>query len=96
MQRRGRLTLFFVVIPATVLAVLLLRNVLYDDEVVQTSARARACAGRSASCSPRLSRLIKTPLFHEIRYTVGRDRLDVRCSRALYVAGDYVCRLLDN
>jgi hypothetical protein len=94
MERRGRLTLFFIVIPAAILAVLLLRNVFVDEQIVGTAARARACAGQGAGCSPRLSRLVKTPLYHEVRYTVGREQLDVRCRRALYVVGDYECAVI--
>ncbi len=89
MSSRGRWLV--IVIPAAIVGALLLRNVLADDAAVLALARDRACEGRPGSCSPRMSQLIKTPLFHEIRYTVGGKQRDVRCRRSLYVIGDYAC-----
>jgi hypothetical protein len=93
LDRRSRLGLFVIVLPATIIAGLLLRNVLSDDTTVEPLARARACDGRPQRCSPRMSRLIKTPLYHEIRYSVGRAQVDVRCTRVYYVLGDYHCQI---
>jgi hypothetical protein len=94
MHPRGRWSLFVIVIPAGIIGLLLLRNVLADDAPVQALARERACEGRARGCTPHMSRLIKTPLYHEIRFSVGGGRRDVRCSRAFYVLGDYQCRVL--
>jgi hypothetical protein len=92
MDRRGRLSFFLIVLPAAIITALLLRNFYSDDAEVERLARARACDGRTTRCSPRMSRLIKTPLYKEIRFAVGRNQVDVRCSRAYYALGAYHCR----
>jgi hypothetical protein len=94
MEGRGRWTRFLLVIPATIVAILLVRNVLSESAAVERLARARACEGRRQRCEPRMSRLIKTPLYHEIRFILGGDPLDVRCTRELYLVGDYGCRVV--
>jgi hypothetical protein len=94
MDRGSRLGLIFITIPAAVIAGLLIYNVLGDHPSVERLAREQACQGRPKRCAPRMSRLIKTPLYHEVRYAVGRDWVDVRCRRPYVVTGDYQCRVV--
>jgi hypothetical protein len=83
--RLALLLLFLVVLGASV------RNVFVDAGVVEAEARAEACRGRGPRCSPALTRLLRTPLFQDLRFLSAGDTIEVRCRRSLYLVGNYAC-----
>src|SRR5262245_16687782 len=53
-----------------------------DDRAIEADARTVACAGRGPKCHAALARLLKTPIWQDLRFRVGRDTVDVRCTRS--------------
>jgi hypothetical protein len=82
--------LFLLLVVAIVAAAVV--NVYGDGTAVEQLARRTACAGRTAECKARMTRVARTPFFHEIQFEEPHgSTMTVRCQRAFYLVGDYSC-----
>jgi hypothetical protein len=88
---RIRIGLVFAAV-VTVVVVLAVLGVVRDDPRVETMARAQACAGR-ANCRAAKTRIMRTAFFQDHQFRVGAATVDVRCTRSLYLVGEYSCRV---
>ena len=67
------------------------RNVYGDSKPVEELAKKTACAGQGPRCAADLGRMMKTPFFIEFGLRRAKGQVDVRCSRAWVLLGDYGC-----
>jgi hypothetical protein len=67
-------------------------NVMADNHDVEEMAKALACAGDPA-CKPQTTRMEKSPLGQSFSISTQKRAVDVRCVRALILAGAYSCEL---
>ena len=89
MYRVVRVPLLLLVIAIAATAIV---NVYGDGSAVEQLARRAACAGRTAECKARMTRVARTPFFHEIQFEEPRgNTVTVRCQRSFYLVGDYSC-----
>ncbi|MGK3962406.1 hypothetical protein WMF38_56030 [Sorangium sp. So ce118] len=79
-------------------------NVFSDNADVERRAALVACGeeaapgapeGRRASdgCRAQVTRLERTPFGQTFEFTTAKRTVDVRCERALVLAGEYGCKL---
>lgn len=80
----------FVIIAIVIAGVV---NVYADAGPIERMARARACEHHGSPCKERLGRVLRTPFFHDLDFTVGGRSVTVRCSRSFIFFGDYACAI---
>jgi len=68
-------------------------NVFADAGPIERMARARVCERHGAPCRERLTRVMRTPFFHDLDFADGGKTVTVRCRRAYVFFGDYGCAL---
>lgn len=66
-------------------------NVLGDNSAVLARAEAEACAGAKPPCRASLARLLRSAFGQEIDYRVARQTVRIRCTRSLFLVGEYSC-----
>jgi hypothetical protein len=89
-KRAFQLLVFVLCVGFSVAAVY---NVLSDNTEVERKAKAAACQGKGDACAPFLSRLSRTPLGEALVYDLGKTQVEVRCTRAYVLAGEYACAI---
>jgi hypothetical protein len=62
-----------------------------DNRPVEAKAQALACEGRGPTCSARLTRLARTPLWQDLQFRVSKETVEIRCVRRAYILGEYTC-----
>ena len=82
--------LSFVIIAVVIAGVV---NVYADAGPIERMARARVCERHAPPCKERLGRVLRTPFFHDLDFTVGGRSVTVRCNRSFVFVGDYACAL---
>ena len=90
MRRAFQTILFLLCLVFSVAAAV---NVLGDNAEVEAMAKAIACAGEGATCRPQTTRMERTPLAQSFEFMTAKRKVEVRCSRALFLVGEYSCAL---
>ena len=68
-------------------------NVLSDNIEVVRMATATACAGEGPKCDGKMTRMERNPIAQSFEIVTPKKKVDVRCTRAFYLVGEYSCAL---
>ena len=90
MKRATQSFLFLVCVLVSVAAAY---NVMSDNVEVERMAKGVACGDQGPDCNAQMTRMERTPIGQTFAYATPKRSVDVRCTRALYLVGDYACEL---
>ena len=68
-----------------------LYTVLSDNIEVVRMATAAACAGEGPKCDGKMTRMERNPIAQSFEIVTPKKKVDVRCTRAFYLVGEYSC-----
>ncbi len=88
MKRAVQTVIFVLCVVFSVAAAV---NVLGDNAAVEALADATACAGDGATCRPQKTRMERTPLGQSFDIVTAKRKVEVRCTRAFVLLGEYAC-----
>ncbi len=82
--------IFLLCVLITVASVM---NVVLDNTEVLARAQEVACEGKP-KCDMAKTEMLRLPVWQTITFTNGKRTIDVRCTRAAIVFGDYTCKVV--
>ena len=68
-------------------------NVVSDNTEVVKMATAVACGTEGPACKGQMTRMERNPIAQSFEIVTPKKKVDVRCSRAYVLAGEYACAL---
>lgn len=83
----------FVFIACAFFTVTGLYNVLSDNIEVVRMATELACKDEKPKCTGQMTRMERNPIAQTFEISTPKRRVDIRCTRAFYLVGDYACTL---
>lgn len=90
MKRAAQVIVFLVCVLGSVAG---LYNVLSDNTEVVRMATAVACGNEGPKCNGQMTRMEKNPIAQSFEIVTAKKKVDVRCTRSLYLVGEYSCEL---
>jgi hypothetical protein len=90
MKRAAQVVIFLLCVVFSVAGAY---NVLSDNLEVKRMAEATACGTEGAKCNPQMTRMERNPIAQSFEFVTAKKKVDVRCTRSLYLLGEYGCVL---
>lgn len=83
----------FVFVACVFFTVTGLYNVMSDNIEVVRMAEALACKDEKPPCKGQMTRMERNPIAQSFEISTSKRRVDIRCTRAFYLVGEYACVL---